>query len=364
MSTWLVENAEHLRKHQHRSTQKLNLVFVGQVDLIPAETLQYLGNSFLIHDATKEYNELTKEFANIVGFFGGPYTIFTFGFLRWLLVDRVFNGEKVLCYDGDIIHNVAPDELARAFHGITRTATSTCFASISDLDWFRAWRQNLQYFNRDPASFYKRYLPTLQYGFDQFISSPEEYFAKFLIEAHELPHQDIPPSFPYWIVPQPQILPRLFNFVRSQGVEEIPTPMTYRRNNGIDYINEKPIAFWHLQKPFMSQLSALAILADTLKGDRFGAVPPVSFYGNVASEANYLMNDPYHHLGGVPPIPFHFRATAAWLVKQMGERSKSKTAGKDNPFHPAYLYDYYFKNNDFSVLFNNTRWPKNQSWSM
>ncbi len=362
-STWLLENAEHLRRVHARSKDVLHILLVGQTDAIPESVLESLRPSCVVHDVTREYDALAAEFPNVMSRFGGPYTIFGFGFLRWLLIDRVFPGEPVLCYDGDIVHNVALDDLAQAFRGITRTATSTCFASIADPEWFRAWRRNLGLLDSDFAGFMDRYLPGLTYGFDQMRSSPEEYFAKFLIEAGELPHQELDDAFPYWIVPQPQILPRLFNFVRIEGVERIPTPMHYARAEGIDRINGRPVAFWHMQKPFMSQLSALAILSRSSQAPAYGAIPPMIFYGHRASATDYLMNDPYHHLGGTPTVPWFLYGFANGLVKHQQTLRNGNVRPADNPFHPAFLYDVYFRSHDFSPIFNRARWPIAGAWA-
>lgn len=360
--TWLVENAEHMTRVHPSSKGKMTVVFVGDFAAIPPHVLETLRDAYVVVDASLDYERLVAEFPNISARYGGPFAVFTFGFLRWILIHRMFGGEDVLCYDGDIVQNVSLDDLAAAFSGLTRTATSTCFASVCDPEWFRSWERNLRAFERDSVAFLEARLPTLKYGVDQFNSTPEEYFAKFLIEAEELPQQELPEDFPLWIIPQPQTLPRLFNFVRSGGAERIPAPMSYGREGGIDSINGRPVGFWHMQKPFMSQLSALAILLRELGPEGFGQVPPVTFYGKEAAETDYLMNDPYHHLGGTPTVPIALRPTAARLTKQMREMAARRIPPKDNPFHPAFLYDYYFRDHDFSSMFNARRWPRSEAW--
>lgn len=362
-STWLVENAEHLRAVHPQSKDKLHILLVGQTDAIPPEVLESLRAACIVQDVTQDYLALVAEFPNAMNYFGGPYAVFGFGFLRWLLIDRIFPGEPVLCYDGDVIHNVSLDDLSDAFKGITRTATSTCFASVADTEWFRAWRRNLGLVESDFPSFMDKYLPTLAYGVDQLRSTPEEYFAKFLIEAGELPHQELDAAFPYWIVPQPQILPRLFNFVRIDGVERIPTPMTYRRIDRIDRINDKPVAFWHMQKPFMSQLTALALISGNPQFARADRIPPMTHYGRRASVTDYLMNDPYHHLGGTPTIPWALLGLANWLATQQKAMRENAVRPIDNPFHPAFLYDFYFRKHDLSLPFSRARWAVADAWA-
>ncbi len=323
--------------------------------------MELLASTFEVFDATARYEALVAEFPSIVSTFGGLYAVFGFSFIRWLLIDQIFDGEPVICCDGDILHNVPLDDLSDAFKGVTRTCTSTAFAAISDREWFSSWKRNLRRLERDPAGFFRVHLHRLPKGFPQFNSSPEEYFAKFLIETGELPHQETP-DFPYWIVPQPQILPRLFNFVRIAGPERIPTPMIYERVDGIDSLNGKPVAFWHMQKPFMSQLSGLAIFRERAHKLHPGRIPPLSFYGHVPRSEFYELNDPFHHMGGVPTVPANMAALAKWFVDHERETFGSAPAPIRNPFHAAFLYDYYFKRGDLGLLFNDATWPRSGDW--
>lgn len=361
-STWLVENAEHVLRIHGRSRRKLTVVLVGRCDLIPPKIMELLTSAFEVFDATAGYESLGAEFPRTISTLGGLYTLFGFAFIRWLLIDRIFDGEPVVCCDGDVVHNVPLDDLSDAFKGVTRTCTSTAFAAISNREWFAAWKRNLEWLERDPADFFGVHLHRLSRGLAQFDASPEEYFAKFLIEAGELPHQEPAPDFPYWIVPQPHLLPRLFNFVRIAGPEKIPTPMIYERANGIDTLNGKPVAFWHMQKPFMSQLSALAIFREKAKELHPGRIPPLSFYGYLPRSARYELNDPYHHLGGAPAVAEDRMALARWFIDRERETFASEPAPIHNPFHAAFLYDYYFKRGDLGLLFNDATWPRGGDW--
>lgn len=360
-STWLVENAEHVVRIHGRSGRKLIVVFVGRCDLIPPDMMELLNSTFEVFDATARYESLGAEFPGILTACGGLYGMFGFAFIRWLLIDQMFDGEPVVCCDGDVVHNLPLDDLSDAFKGVTRTCTSTAFAAISDREWFSSWKRNLKRLERDPADFFGIHLRSLPKGLSQFNSSPEEYFAKFLIEAGELPHQELP-DFPYWIVPQPHMLPRLFNFVRIAGPEKVPTPMIYKRVDGIDFINGKPVAFWHMQKPFMSQLSALAIFREKAKKLHPGRIPPLSFYGHLPRSEFYELNDPFYHLGGAPTVPENMIALAQWFVDCERKTFESAPAPIRNPFHAAFLYDYYFKRGDLGLLFNEATWPRGGDW--
>ncbi|WP_187971681.1 hypothetical protein [Aquibium microcysteis] len=420
-STWLLENARHVKRFG--TGEKLCVVLVGHTDGIPKSMIEELGDSFTVRIETLLYEQICDCFPSIVQAFGGRYQIFTFAFMRWLLIERLFGGAPVLCYDGDILHNVPLDSLSRAFRGITRTATSTAFASISNPDWFKAWAEGLARLERDPRPALGRSLAGPPHAADDtpdegrprrlgdrartaidaafaavsrpgwltarrsgpgdreedrsaaggdavvkladpraFETSPEEYFAKFLIETGALPQDELDDTFPFWIVPQPHLLPRLYNFVETRSLNRIATPMRYRRTDGTDYINDRPPAFWHMQKPFMSQLSLLALLRDGIRAPDVQRIHAYNFYGRVPSEDRVSLIDPYHSDGGYDVVPKAQAKFAKSLIERDRERMRSDLPAEENPFHPAFLYRYFFERHDLSLLFNDQRWPKPGCW--
>jgi hypothetical protein len=268
----------------------------------------------------------------------------------------------VLCYDGDIVQNVGLDELSRAFQGLTRTATSTAFAAISDRRWFSIWAENLKHFDRSPDAFLSPHLRSLKYGLNQFYHSPEEYFAKFIIDSGVLPNDDLPDDFDYWVVPQPQNLPRLNNFVATKTHTKIHAPMGYNRSNGVDFINSKPVAFWHMQKPFMSQLSCLAIFREVAHSHDPGKIFPFNFYGRVPEKDYIYCTDPLCNSDNGLSVPDKLINIANEFIRAEHNNSMFGVQPPEDPFHPAFLYDYYFRRFDFSLLFNNARWPIAGCW--
>lgn len=362
-ATWLVENAKHVRRRASTSQDRLTVVLVGHTESLPGALLDELRDAFNVRIETQLYERICAQYPELVGRLGGMYRTFTFGFMRWLLIRSLYGDAPVLCYDGDVIHNMPLDTLSAAFRGITRTATSTAFAAISNPDWYRAWTDNLEKLNRDPAAFLRVHAARLKHGPQQFSTSPEEYFAKFLIEAGELPQDELDESFPCWIVPQPHLLPRLYNFVETRSLNRIPAPMRYARENGSDSLNGKPVAFWHMQKPFMAQLSALAYFREREPRLDPRRIYAHSFYGRVAANADLERVDPYHEDQGYDAVPFYLRDLALRLIKVEQHCTKMQLQSGINPFHPAFLYDYYFVKSDLSILFNNHRWPKPGCWS-
>lgn len=362
-STWLVENARHVKRFGSSGGEKLCVVLVGATDCIPQNILDELSDSFTVRIETQLYERICEGFPTLVARLGGMYRIFSFAFMRWLLIERLFDWAPVLCYDGDILHNVPLDQLSAAFRGITRTATSTAFAAISNPDWFRSWARHLELLERAPSPDFDRHVTRLAGGYDTFNATPEEYFAKLLIEAGELPQDELDISFPFWIVPQPHLLPRLYNFVETKALNRIPVPMSYARTGGTDTLNGKPLAFWHMQKPFMSQLSALAIFREKQPQTDPQTIHAYNFYGQIATEKRVRQIDPYHSDGGYDTVPANLEQLALSLLRLDAQFAQSSVADERNPFHPAFLYRYYFQHRDFSLLFNNHRWPKPGCWS-
>ena len=360
--TWLVENASHLRKLGESGGERLQLVFVGHTQHLTPALIEELSETCTVRIETPLYERLCAEYPGLVAAQGGPYKLFTFGFLRWLLIARLFGAEPVLCYDGDILHNMPLPALSSAFRGITRTSTSTAFAAISDPAWFTAWARNLAAFDRDPASFLNKHAFRLPFGPGSFRTSPEEYFAKFLIESGELPQDELDASFPFWIVPQPHILPRLYNFVETRALNAVPTPMKYERAWGADMLNGRPLAFWHMQKPFMSQLSSLAVFREGNQQHDPGRIHNFNYYGSPGVDERVRLADPYHLRGGYGSVPKELVGLAQGLIDAEKRNTAQQITPERNLFHPAFLYDYYFRRFDFSILFNNRRWPRPGVW--
>ena len=205
----------------------LDVVLVGDLSDGPDAYLAALReHGAEVHVATELYLRLADEFPNVVSRFAGPYGIFSFALLRWLLVDALFPGEPVACYDGDVIHSMPLTAIADAIDGRTGTATSTAFTVVSDRSWFESWRRNLERLEEDMDGFWRRAADATGFAAlpEVYRYSAEEYFAKALIEAGELPGRQ--PAMPgCWLLAQPQYLPRLYAYTRAIGSSHAPTPL-------------------------------------------------------------------------------------------------------------------------------------------
>lgn len=364
-ATCLVENARHLRQRGLARDATLDIILVGDIGALSPQTRAELAQApCRIHEAQAEYEALVARFPRLLGRFGGPYGHIGFGFLRWMLIDRLFPDGPVLCYDGDMLHNVPLADLGRAFAGRTTTATSTCFAAVSDRGWFRAWAAAVEALEADPGRFDRLLQPVLAGTGCSAQLSAEEFVAKALIEDGTLRQDPLPVDFPYWIIPSPQLLPRLYTYVRTRGTAAaLETPIRYERVAGIDRLNGRPVAFWHMQKPFLNQLGSLAALDGMEAARHPGRIPVLSFYGRVPYDALVRAVDPYHDERPTPLPGPELRSLSRDMLAAERRHWEGRTPLVENPFSPAAVYRRYFEEGDLSRLFNEATWPVPGIWA-
>ena len=361
----LLELARHVRRHDLDAGSRLDVVFVNPLDTLPPALLDGLeAYGAAVHDGSGAYAELAARFPRLLGRVWGPWHQHPFGFayLRWLVADALFDDDHLVVFDGDVLPNVPFREIEEAFAGQTFVATSTCFASIADRNWFRVWERALGELDADFDGYVEA-----RAGFRSARGCPwaavgEELLAATLIEAGELRQDPLPDDAPLWVVPRPHVLPKLYWFVKPPtGPLEIPTPLRYARVGGRDEINGKPLAFWHLIKPFQRMLGATAYLAEEgrLADTR---VYPCDFYeGPVA--AKYVRElDPHHHETPFPYPPPAFAPLSEELlrVRRDGVRRNGRV---ELPFSSAAVYEYFFERHDLSLLFNDRTWPFAGVWA-
>ncbi len=373
--TCVAQDVERMHELGFDRGARLDVVLVGDLGDVPGSYLAGLTDRGAeVHVATDVYLRLAAEFPRVVERFGGPYGIFSFALLRWLLVEALFPGEAVACYDGDVMHSMPLASIAAAIDGRTGTATSTAFAAVSDGRWFEAWRRNLERLEADMDGFWRSAAEAT--GFEPlpqvYRYSAEEYFAKALIESGELP-QNLEPAMPgCWLLVQPQYLPRLYAYTRPIGSSHAPTPLAYRRDpDGVDRLDDRPVAFWHLQKPFLGLLGV--VNARPLAGvEATGRVRPLDFYGFAATDEWVRMADEYLKEFPYPFDPYSAEAPYPLEPVDDDERRALRRFrramqqrhgfGPENPFSLAAVSRRFFVDGDLSALFDADTWPAPGVW--
>ena len=221
------------------------------------KSLQELG--FNLYDVQKIYSDLREKYS-LLNRFGD---FIQKCFLRWLVIKEFFSGEKIVHYDADIVFNEDPSMLLSRMNGKTFVLQGCpALTCISDVDWFFHYEHNLNLFVNDIER-YSKHAWIEREGWEQ---SEQHKWAgqrdKKIIESDQdlishLIHTDrIPQNKPsevlncfseYIMFENP-----LYIHAFSPWCKTIP--FSYKRIDDIDYINEKRVAFWHMQNDFNNYL--------------------------------------------------------------------------------------------------------------
>lgn len=289
---------------------------------------------FHLHDVSAMYKSIEKEFLSL-----GDYSFYALNtFLRWLVIDEFFKGEPTAYYDGDIVFNVDPAEIAKKVEGLTFVLQGCpAFTVISDWSWFKQYKQELVEFLKDRDGYQKKAwqersdwevtFATKWAGSraqEKFVHDQD--FISHLIHTKKLvqdPIEKVMRALSDYVVFQNPLLIHSYN---------TDIPYTYSRENGIDYLSyarsdlpdvtyKKPVLFWHMQNCFNFYMSKYI------------------FRKRVA---------PFLPLGRVE---FDFGHTVEDKVNKFARRFSHHTERRA-------VYEYFFEKHDFSGVFNNAKWWK------
>ncbi|GLI36592.1 hypothetical protein GHYDROH2_00930 [Geobacter hydrogenophilus] len=233
------------------------------------EGIEKLGESYLsqlkslgfdVIDGSASYQQYNSAFQQLDRF--GDYEKKCF--LRWLVIEDVFNGAPVIHYDGDIVFNELPEVIHDRLGDKTFVLHGCpAFVSISDTKWLAEYRANLMHFVADieaysSTAWKEREGWEISYSkkwagcrFRTIISSDQD-FISHLIHTDRLPQQlpiDVPSRADLVLFSDP-----LYFF----GHFENMLPISYKRVDGVDYFNGVKVAFWHMQSDFVRYLRVFA----------------------------------------------------------------------------------------------------------
>ena len=211
-------------------------------------------------------------------------------FLRWLVIERFAAGEPVLAWDADIFFNIPLGTAHRLLAGRTGTASSTCFAALSDPSWFRIFREELGRFEQE-RDVYLRDLVTAYTGLARagtlgfsgdsqvghklasltpdatgnslFDYSPEEVFVDRLIRTGTLPHEWFLENTGTIVCPQLLTLPELHWTTGRADAPRLQRPLCLGRDEQRLTIDGTPLLFVHFQGALFRLCAAHLIAAGT-----------------------------------------------------------------------------------------------------
>ncbi|MBU4269313.1 hypothetical protein KJ644_02375 [Candidatus Dependentiae bacterium] len=267
------------RNQQLGYSNNINILFIDGFEKLSQQykhSLKSLG--FILHNVSKIFNEYDKKFFKLNRF--GDYEKKCF--LRWLVIEKFFNSEPIVHYDGDIVFNENPEIIKNKIENKTFVLQGCpAFTVISNNEWFNIYRSELNKFTNDIDKYseiawqnrnnWEITFKTRWAGsrFRKIIWSDQD-FLSHLIHTNNIIQdsvEDVLFNFKDYVVFQNPLFLHLY---------EYEFPYKYVRINGIDYFEfirkdgqdcfyKKKILFWHMQSHFNYYLSKFIFRKKYLK---------------------------------------------------------------------------------------------------
>jgi hypothetical protein len=313
-----------------KRNQRLN--FSSNVDVLFLEGFERLDDrykaslkdsGYTLHNAQAIYAELEPSFQALHQF--GEYEKKCF--LRWLVIAQYFAHEGIIHYDGDVVFNDSPAQLAKNLEGKTFILQGCpALAVISKTDWFDQYRQHLTQFTHDMTAYSAQawehrltseetHARWLGHRDRPLISSDQDLF-RHLLYTQEIVQDELP-----------QILQGLEQYILFENPLYLEAyhpqinSFHYERRNGIDFLGDRQVMLWHMQSSFSAYLS------------------------------NFIFRKQY--------LPWQ-----SGQLQPQGIEAKLRRIGqKYLPFPPLTrrdVYRYFFEQSDFQELFTEKTWWRSQ----
>jgi len=323
------------RNNQLGFGNDFEVLFLTGYKLLSDSYIKELSDlGYRLHDVENIYVEYDKKYGKLTRF--GDYEKKCF--LRWLVINQYFPGEKIVHYDGDIVFNESPAVIQKlawgktvVFHG------SPSVTAISDIGWFQTYQQELDLFVANIED-YSRAAWAERTGWEvtaktrwaapryrEIITSDQDFLAH-LVHTGRIKQdsiEEISLLFDDYIISSNPLFVHLYN-------ENIP--FQYIRENNIDYVSykrsddgncpviKKKILYWHMQSCF-------------------------NFYaGKYIFRKKYINFLPFSRICLRDPV----RRWEDILNKRV-----SRFTGHNSRLS---VYNYFFKDHDFSGLMNDKVW--------
>lgn len=265
--------------------RNLKLGFKNDIDILFLHGYELLnenyrsalkGIGYELSDAQKIFLDLDKKYDKLEMF--GSYEKKCF--LRWLVISQYFCGEHITHYDGDVIFNEDPRILRQALSGKTFVLQGCpALTCISDQTWFLQYQEQLALFSADIKGYSEKAWMERE-GWEsshqqkwagsrcrRIISSDQD-FISHLIHTDRIiqdrPYEVLKDLDSYIFFENPLYIGGYTPYRKER-------PFKYVRKSGIDYLNEKRVALWHMQSDFNYYLGKFIFRKKTLK--RTGIIP-------------------------------------------------------------------------------------------
>lgn len=272
-------------------------------------------------DTNNTYEKLCERYPNFKRF--GDYERNCL--LRWLVIQETFPNEPIIHYDGDIVFNECPSKISNWFAGTTFVLQGCpAFTCISDKRWFDIYTKELNLFHNQIEEYSKaawhqregwegsKFFKWSGERHRSIISSDQDLISH-LIHINMLPQSN--PDTILGLVPNHILIQNPIVIEEHQK----GLPFNYERRNGVDYLNQKQVLFWHMQSDFCYYLALCLI-------QKWFFFNLVKLRYN-ALKANKLLL--YLYAASTKILPLKKR---------------------------SFIYSNYFISNDFNIVFNKKIW--------
>ncbi|MFP1130186.1 hypothetical protein [Asticcacaulis sp. W401b] len=204
-----------------------------------------------IHDASKLTRKILKEYQGLNSFYsagqGAHYE--TLCFIRWLVMKEVMKGDSFLHIDTDLFFQENNEFICNLFEGRTGTFGSPCLTSVSNPSWLLQYEDALARMLVDRSKFQA----DIGYKGNEFrkdISSDQDLVIAMestgnIVNEHM---SELNQAFQIFVNP-------LWPYASPPGRK-----IRYEDRGGRDFIDGKPVLFWHLQNNCADYISRYVCL--------------------------------------------------------------------------------------------------------
>lgn len=243
---------------------KIHVLFLQGFEKLSSSYKQLLKDcGYLLHDVSHLYQEFFNQYTILTRF--GDYE--TKCFLRWLVIQKYFSGEKIIHYDGDVVFNEDLAVIEQRVEGLTFILQGCpAFTVISDIQWFDQYTNELNDFTRN-IEHYSAHAWTLRAGwqttfdtrwsgsrFRPIISSDQDLLSHLMHTGaiHQSPVENIRKALDDYSIFQNPLLFHMYNHhipYTYERINEIDY-FSYVRADGPDQVYRKKVLLWHMQSCF------------------------------------------------------------------------------------------------------------------
>jgi hypothetical protein len=315
------------RNRKLGSKNEIHILFLEGYEHLSAQYRAALSNGgYILHDVSCLYDQYQKKYFSLSQF--GDYEKKCF--LRWPIIRDYFANMSIIHYDGDIVFNETPENIAQLLLGSTFVLQGCpALTVINKVDWYQSYENALRDYSKNVYS-YSKNAPILNDNSEMSIKnkwagarhrkviSSDQDLISHLICIDAIP-QDMPDTIQRKVGGLLLFENPLYIGVFLKSL----LPLKYSRVGMVDYINDKKVAFWHMQNNFVEYLHKAYVLA--IKG-RW----PFSLSNPLKNRA--------------------FDSYLYYCLRKSGLFIKPERSS---------IYQKYFEKYDFSIIYNNNAfWEK------